>query len=202
MRTGARRSQATDRALGGARLRAGLTGRRGRSGRYPGIASRAGGAGLTGRNRKGGVASLGASGVDHLRMVTAHLWFGAVRVFGVYAFPVSTRFRSLCIHGPDSLSVLVHPRPSCVSGLSGQFHQPGMKCQVMRPRDVVALQEQLLAGPRRVMGGTRGVWRGDVGIVVAAGTCWLPLGTFLHRCACEPGLVDHRQPNGAWEWRG
>ena len=36
----------------GAELRAGLTGRMGRSGRFPGIASRAGGAGLTGRNRR------------------------------------------------------------------------------------------------------------------------------------------------------
>jgi hypothetical protein len=38
-----------------------------------------------------------------------------------------------------------------------------MKCQVMRPQGVVALQGQLLVGPRRVMGGTRGVTREDSG---------------------------------------
>ena len=97
---------------------------------------------------------------------------------GPCVFPVFTRFRSLCIHGPASLPVHVHLGPSCVFGLKGQLHQPGMKCQVMRPRGVVALQGQLLAGPRRVMGGARGVRRGDGGYVVAAGACWRPLGTF------------------------
>jgi hypothetical protein len=48
----------------------------------------------------------------------------------------------------------------------------------MHPQGVVALQGQLLAGPCRVMGGTRGVWRGDAGSVVAAGVRWLSLRTF------------------------
>ena len=65
--------------------------------------------------------------------MTAHLRFGAVRVSGLYAFPVFTRFQSLCIHGVSLLPVLVHLRSSCFSGLKGQLHQPGMKCQVMRP---------------------------------------------------------------------
>jgi hypothetical protein len=52
MGTRARRSHAIEQRVRGARLRAGLTGRMGRSGPFPGIASRAGGAGLTGRNRK------------------------------------------------------------------------------------------------------------------------------------------------------
>ncbi|MFM8475697.1 MAG: hypothetical protein ACKOEO_07850, partial [Planctomycetaceae bacterium] len=66
----------------------------------------------------------------------------------------------------------------CVSGLSGQLDQPGMKCQVTRSRGVFALQGQLLAGPRRVMVGQRGVLRGDGRFVVAASACWLPLRTF------------------------
>ena len=46
------------------------------------------------------------------------------------------------------------------------------------------------------MGGTRGVWRGDGGFVIAAGACWWPLHTFRRRSACEPGYVDRMQPNG------
>jgi hypothetical protein len=39
------------------------------------------------------------------------------------------------------------PGPCCVSGLSGQLHQPGMQCQVTRPPSPVALSGQLSAGP-------------------------------------------------------
>jgi len=46
-------SRATGRRVAGARLRAGPTGRRDAEGWGPGISSRAGGAGLTGRNRRG-----------------------------------------------------------------------------------------------------------------------------------------------------
>ena len=82
-----------------------------------------------------------------------------------------------------------------------------MKCQVMRPRVVFALQGQLLAGPCRVRGGARGALRGaagrgDGGFVVAAGACCLPLRTFRRRSACEPEHVDRLQSNGALEGRG
>jgi hypothetical protein len=44
----------------------------------------------------------------------------------------------------------------CVSGLSGQLHEPGMKCQVGRSPSPVALSGQLLVSSRRVPDGARG----------------------------------------------
>jgi hypothetical protein len=72
------------------------------------------------------------------------------------AFPISTRCLSLRICRTAAFPRPVHLRPCCVSGLKGQLHQPGMKCQVRRPQCPVALQGQPSAGPCRVMGGTRG----------------------------------------------
>ena len=110
---------------------------KGCAGWVPGIASRAGGAGLTGRNRTGGP--------------------------GAFA-----RLHTSCVSDLDMLPVPVHLRRCCVSGLKGQLYQPGMKCQVSRPRSVVALQGQLSAGPCRVMVGSRGERRGGamVGLLV------------------------------------
>ena len=55
---------------------------------------------------------------------------------------------------------------SCVSGLSGQFHQPGMECQVTRSAIAVALSGQFLVSTRRVPGGMCRRLRGGVMVVV------------------------------------
>ena len=55
--------QTPTRCVAGAGQSAGLTGRKGRSGWGPGIASRAGGAGLTGRNRRGAFCERGGFGL-------------------------------------------------------------------------------------------------------------------------------------------
>jgi hypothetical protein len=80
-------------------------------------------------------------------------------------------------------------RPCCVSGLSGQLHQPGMKCQVTRRRVVVALQGQLSAGSRRVSGGTHGVLRG--GAIV---DLWVRRARFGCR-GLRPGIDANANPD-------
>ena len=65
-----------------------------------------------------------------------------------------------------------------------------MKCQVSRPQGVVALQGQLLAAPRRVMGGTRGVLRGGEMVDL-----WLP--RMRVRCRCAGSGVDPHGNPGA-----
>ena len=54
-------------------------------------------------------------------------------------------------------------RPTRVCGLKGQVHQPGMRCQVTRPRDVVALQGAVLSKIPPYSGWRERVemWRGD-----------------------------------------
>ena len=78
-----------------------------------------------------------------------------------------------------------------------------MKCQVSRPRGIIALQGQLLAGPRRVMGGTRGMLRGGAMVDL-----WLPRVRVRCRCirSCvemhaNPAHIDHMQSSGAFEGR-
>jgi hypothetical protein len=80
-------------------------------------------------------------------------------------------------------------RPCCVSGLSGQLHQPGMKCQVTRRRVVVALQGQLSARSRRVSGGTHGVLRG--GAIV---DLWVRRARFDCR-GLRPGIDANANPD-------
>ena len=58
---------------------------------------------------------------------------------------------------------------SCVSGLSGQFHQPGMQCQVTCSPSAVALSGQFLVSTRRVPGGMCRRLRGGVMVVHAIG---------------------------------
>jgi hypothetical protein len=79
---------------------------RGLPGWCPGIASRAGGAGLTGRNRKGArvcrrtfhVMRVSASNVT-TRRVAANLVFGALCVSGLRAIPVLVHSRRCCVCG-------------------------------------------------------------------------------------------------------
>ena len=63
----------------------------------------------------------------------------------------------------------------------------------MRPRGVVALQGQLLAGPRRVMGGTRGVLRGGAMV-----DFWLPRVRVVCRCV-RSGVDPHANPGTSIE---
>jgi hypothetical protein len=63
-----------------------------------------------------------------------------------------------------------------------------MKCQVMHLQGVVALQGQLLAGPRRVMGGTRGMLRGGAMVDL-----WLPRVRGGCRCV-RSGVEMHANP--------
>jgi hypothetical protein len=64
------------------------------------------------------------------------------------------------------------------------------------------LQGQLSATPRRVMGGARGVWRGDgefVGAWLARG---LPRPRFRYRREPQPEHVNRVQPDAAAPGRG
>ena len=75
-------------------------------GRFPGIASRAGGAGLTGRNRKGGVGSISSLHTS---------WSTNFGGDGAFAF-LAARFRSSHASGPWAFAALPRLRSSCING--------------------------------------------------------------------------------------
>ena len=79
---------------------------KGLSGRFPGIASRAGGAGLTGRNRKGGVGSISSLHTS---------WSTNFGGDGAFAF-LAARFRSSHASGPWAFAALPRLRSSCING--------------------------------------------------------------------------------------
>jgi hypothetical protein len=164
-----------------AALRPGLTGRKGTPGRDPGIASRAGGPGLTGRNRR--VRRWGLCGTSHVMRLsilnvtaqnvgTAFAFWGLVRgrrsrICGLHAFAGPLRFRP------------VGPVPSAWHEMPGHASP-----------DAVALQGQFLVRNRRERGGMREMLRG--GGMVGLG---LPR---AHVCRRAGSGVDANANPGTW----
>jgi hypothetical protein len=127
-------SRVTAWCVAGAGLRAGLTGRKGLSGWGPGIASRAGGAGLTGRNRRGCVLNEVLRVCGRFAATCAHrplLRSGSLMPPGAFhgsrslPFPILACLRSSCVcqqyvfAGPSTCFALLRFPPDCGSGPVG-----------------------------------------------------------------------------------
>jgi hypothetical protein len=172
-----------------AALRPGLTGRKGTPGRDPGIASRAGGPGLTGRNRR--VRRWGLCGTSHVMRLSI-LNVTAQNVGAAFAFWGLVRGRRSRICGLHAFAGPLRFRP--VGPVPSAWHEmPGHASP-----DAVALQGQFLVRNRRERGGMREMLRGGgmVGLGLPRAQC-LPPRRFRRRCECEPGHVDRVQPVGA-----
>ncbi len=165
-----------------------------RPGWCPGIASRAGGAGLTGRNRKCGVAVS--------RDFPCHACIslecdGAVGG-GAFGFWGLVRFRSSRDSGSCAFAALLRLRP--VRPARSAWHEmPGWAFSGLRRPARAALSRNLPCAGWYAWDVAR---LGNGGLVCAEGACWSPRHKFRRRCECEPGHGDHVHPQGALQGWG
>jgi hypothetical protein len=172
-------------------MRAQARGSRATAGRVAGVGLRAG---LTGRNRKGGV---GVSR-DFPCHACNSLEGDDAEGGGVFGFWGLVCFRSSRDSGSCAFAVLLHLRP--VWPARSAWHaMPGWAFSGLRRPARATLSEDLPCDGWYARDIAR---RGNGGLVCAGGACWLSGHKFRRRCECEPGHGDLVQPQGALQWRG
>jgi hypothetical protein len=165
------------------RMRARARGSRATAGRVAGVGLRAG---LTGRNRKGGV---GVSR-DFARHQFISLEGDDAVGGGAFGFWGLVRFRSSRVSGSCAFAALLRLRP--VRPARSAWHEmPGSSFSAPSRPARAALSEDLPCDGWYARDIAR---RGNGGLVCAGGACWLSGHTFRRRCECEPEPGDHVHP--------